>query len=88
MALSFVADRTPARGAATAAAVASPAPFGPVSRRTVNMVVVSLGLLAAVQAGDRAADLTGAAAPWQFMLCYASAITVVAAASWLVNRIV
>jgi hypothetical protein len=61
--------------------------FARIPRELFNIIVVSVGLFAAIHVGDRIADAIQADTPWLSMLCYTAPIAVVSAIFWLVGRI-
>ena len=61
--------------------------FGPVPREFVNILVVSLGLLLALQAGSMVADSIQAVTPWLDMVCFVVPVAAMAGFMWLIGRL-
>jgi hypothetical protein len=71
-------------GAATGSRRAA---FGPIPREIVNILVVSLGLLLALQAGSMIADSIQAVTPWLDMVCFVVPVAAMAGFMWLIGRL-
>jgi hypothetical protein len=53
---------------------------------TLRIVIVSLGLLLALQLGAMLADYSHAERPWQVLACLTGPIGLAAAAFWVIGR--
>jgi hypothetical protein len=62
------------------------ASIGPIPREIANIVVVTVGLLMALEIGSSIADAVNATTPWLCMACYAGPLAAVSALFWLIGR--
>jgi hypothetical protein len=55
---------------------------------TARIVIVSLGLILALQVGGVIADAIRADTPWLTMLCYTGPVAAASVAFWLIGRLI